>query len=229
MFNSWDYWYSRTRNHGCLDWRGMAMQLWASRLVLAELGEVRHRVWHETSEYALKAVKESAMEALKASSPSSKLWKQPWCSSLIFYSLIFFYSSIQLIGLSLHIQITINKTQIKDPIHCSVFHQKLFPSNFEALERVLELPSMGLEWLIILWQWKPSKDDFEWSFFVTGDWSKPRKILLKTEKGWKREKIMWLISNLKICSLSRVLRWCKNIRGWTGSNYNRIIINLIII
>ena len=30
-------------------------------------------VWHETSEYALKAVKESAMEALKASSPSSKL------------------------------------------------------------------------------------------------------------------------------------------------------------
>ena len=34
-------------------------------------------VWHETSEYALKAVKESAMEALKASSPSSKLWKQP--------------------------------------------------------------------------------------------------------------------------------------------------------
>ena len=30
-------------------------------------------VWHETSEYALKAVKESVMEALKASSPSSKL------------------------------------------------------------------------------------------------------------------------------------------------------------
>ena len=30
-------------------------------------------VWHETSEYALKAVKESAMEAFKASSPSSKL------------------------------------------------------------------------------------------------------------------------------------------------------------
>ena len=29
-------------------------------------------VWDETSEYALKAVKESAMEALKASSPSSK-------------------------------------------------------------------------------------------------------------------------------------------------------------
>ena len=28
---------------------------------------------HETSEYALKAVKESAMEAFKASSPSSKL------------------------------------------------------------------------------------------------------------------------------------------------------------
>ena len=30
-------------------------------------------VWHETSEYALKAVKEPAMEVLKASSPSSKL------------------------------------------------------------------------------------------------------------------------------------------------------------
>ena len=30
-------------------------------------------VWHETSEYALKIVKESAMEAVKASSPSSKL------------------------------------------------------------------------------------------------------------------------------------------------------------
>ena len=94
-------------------------------------------VWHETSEYALKAVKESAMEAFTASSPSSKLWKQPWCSSLIFYSFI------QLIGLSLHIQITINKTQIKDPIHCSVLHQKLFPSNFEAIERVLELPRYG--------------------------------------------------------------------------------------
>ena len=30
-------------------------------------------VRHETSEYALKAVKESAMEVLKSSSPSSKL------------------------------------------------------------------------------------------------------------------------------------------------------------
>ena len=29
-------------------------------------------VWHETSQYTLKAVKESAMEALKASSSSSK-------------------------------------------------------------------------------------------------------------------------------------------------------------
>ena len=62
-------------------------------------------------------------------------------SNLLFLN--FFYSFIQLIGLSLHIQITINKTEIKYPIHCSVLHQKLFPSNFEALERVLELPRYG--------------------------------------------------------------------------------------
>ena len=58
-------------------------------------------------------------------------------SNLLFLN--FLYSFIQLIGLSLHIQITINKTQIKDPIHCSILHQKLFPSNFEALE----LPRYG--------------------------------------------------------------------------------------
>ena len=75
----------------------MAMPLRASRLVPAEACEIEVLqrawggetsgliwisgrgssnglwVWHETSQYTLKAVKESAMEALKVSSSSSKL------------------------------------------------------------------------------------------------------------------------------------------------------------
>ena len=84
-------------------------------------------------------------------------------AAMIFFSnlllLNFFYCSfIQLIGLSLHIQITIDKTQFI----CSVLHQKLFPSNFEALERVLELPRYGsgvadhfvIVETIKIWFWK---------------------------------------------------------------------------
>ena len=40
----------------------------------------------------------------------------------------------------------INKTQFKDPIHCSIPHQIV-----EAPKRVLSMLEMGLEWLIILY------------------------------------------------------------------------------
>ena len=152
----------------------MAMPLWASRLVLAEVCEIEvlrrawagetsglirisgHGssdglwIWQETSEYALKAVKESAMEALKASSPSSKLWKQPWCSSLIFYSLIFLFIYPINWLFSSHSNHNLIKPKSKPLIYCFVLQKKLFHQALKLLKEFLSFLDMGLEWLIIL-------------------------------------------------------------------------------
>ena len=123
-----------------------------------ELGEVRHRLW-----YGFLAVGvPMGCERISHGSFESFLsfFFKALKATMIFFSNIlllnFFYCSfIQLIGLSLHIQITIDKTQIKDPIHLLCSPSKVVPIKLWS--------SWKSSWASQIWVWSG------WSFCDSGN------------------------------------------------------------